>query len=138
VQDGAVIGAPDRTFGEVPVAFVVLRPGASVSAAALEAHAARVAVGFQGAAALCVRDGSAHRQDRQGRQGRSRGGWTPTGRGSGMRTDEYERLDGLDLAALLHKREVSPAELMDCALQPGRGRNGAAERAVLPAPRRGA
>ncbi|TKC11302.1 amidase, partial [Robertmurraya kyonggiensis] len=34
-----------------------------------------------------------------------------------MRIDEYEGLDGLDLAALLARKEVQPAELMDCALQ---------------------
>lgn len=33
-----------------------------------------------------------------------------------MRIDEYEGLDGLDLAALLARKEVQPAELMDCAL----------------------
>ncbi|MBE2274949.1 MAG: AMP-binding protein [Rhodobacteraceae bacterium] len=47
VQDAAVIGAPDRTFGEVPVAFVVLRPGAAASAAALEDHAARTLSDFK-------------------------------------------------------------------------------------------
>ena len=41
----------------------------------------------------------------------------PSKLGSSMRIDEYEGLDGLDLAALLARKEVQPAELMDCALQ---------------------
>jgi long-chain acyl-CoA synthetase len=47
VQDAAVIGAPDRTFGEVPVAFVVLRSGAEVTAGMLEEHAARTLSDFK-------------------------------------------------------------------------------------------
>jgi long-chain acyl-CoA synthetase len=47
VQEVAVVGAPDRIFGEVPVAFVVPRAGASVSADILEAHAARVLSDFK-------------------------------------------------------------------------------------------
>ncbi|MBP9184020.1 MAG: AMP-binding protein [Fuscovulum sp.] len=47
VQEVAVVGAPDRIFGEVPVAFVVPRAGASVTAEALEAHAARVLSDFK-------------------------------------------------------------------------------------------
>ncbi len=39
VQDAAVVGVPDRIFGEVPVAFVVLRGGRSVTAAELMQHA---------------------------------------------------------------------------------------------------
>lgn len=41
-----------------------------------------------------------------------------------MRPDEYERLDGLDLAALIHRSEVAPAELMACALDLAQRRNG--------------
>ncbi|WP_413873864.1 amidase [Albidovulum sp.] len=41
-----------------------------------------------------------------------------------MRTDEYESRDGLALAALVHKGEVSPAELLDCALRIAEARNG--------------
>lgn len=33
-----------------------------------------------------------------------------------MRTTEYEKLDGLSLAKLAHAGQVSPAELMDCAI----------------------
>jgi amidase len=33
-----------------------------------------------------------------------------------MRTSEYEKHDGLSLAKLLHTRQVSPLELMDCAI----------------------
>lgn len=40
VQDVAVIGVPDRIFGEVPVAFVLKRPGAALSAEDLITHAA--------------------------------------------------------------------------------------------------
>jgi long-chain acyl-CoA synthetase len=40
VQDVAVVGAPDRIFGEVPAAFIVLRAGQKATAEALEAHAA--------------------------------------------------------------------------------------------------
>jgi fatty-acyl-CoA synthase len=38
VQDAAVIGAPDATWGEVGVAFVVRRPGVSVGPEALARH----------------------------------------------------------------------------------------------------
>jgi len=38
VADVAVAGVPDPARGEVPVAFVVVRPGATFEAAALEAH----------------------------------------------------------------------------------------------------
>jgi fatty-acyl-CoA synthase len=38
VEDAAVIGAPDPTWGEKGVAFVVPRPGASLDGAALAAH----------------------------------------------------------------------------------------------------
>lgn len=41
-----------------------------------------------------------------------------------MRTDEYENRDGLALAALVHEGEVSPAELLDCALRIAEERNG--------------
>ena len=40
-----------------------------------------------------------------------------------MRTDEYERIDGLALAGLIHKGEVQPVELMECALQLAQRRN---------------
>jgi acyl-CoA synthetase (AMP-forming)/AMP-acid ligase II len=38
VAEAAVAGVPDRARGEVPVAFVVVRPGATFDGAALEAH----------------------------------------------------------------------------------------------------
>lgn len=41
-----------------------------------------------------------------------------------MRTDEYARLDGLDLARLVNRREVAPETLMDCALQRAEAQNG--------------
>lgn len=40
-----------------------------------------------------------------------------------MRSDEYERHDGLALADLLRRGEVSAAELMDCALRLAESRN---------------
>jgi fatty-acyl-CoA synthase len=40
VQDAAVIGVPDETWGEVGAAFVVLRPAATASAEELAAHLA--------------------------------------------------------------------------------------------------
>ncbi|MFV0295554.1 MAG: amidase, partial [Hyphomicrobiaceae bacterium] len=40
-----------------------------------------------------------------------------------MRTDEYERLDGLSLAELLRKGEVVPVDLMGCALQQAEKQN---------------
>jgi len=39
IQDAAVVGAPDAHAGEVPVAYVVLRPGATVGADEVIAHA---------------------------------------------------------------------------------------------------
>jgi long-chain acyl-CoA synthetase len=47
VQDVCVVGAPDRIFGEVPVAFVVRRPGASVSAEELIGHAETALADFK-------------------------------------------------------------------------------------------
>ena len=47
VQDVAVIGAPDQIYGEVPVAFVVLRAGQSVTPEALQEHCARTLSDFK-------------------------------------------------------------------------------------------
>lgn len=47
VQDVAVVGAPDRIFGEVPVAFVIRRHGAGVTPEALIAHAERDLADFK-------------------------------------------------------------------------------------------
>src|SRR5882724_9171194 len=38
VLEAAVVGAPNETYGEVPVAFVTLRPGAMVNAEGLRDH----------------------------------------------------------------------------------------------------
>ncbi|HEY0398763.1 MAG TPA: AMP-binding protein [Acidimicrobiia bacterium] len=38
VLEAAVVGAPNETYGEVPVAFVTLRPGATVNAEGLRDH----------------------------------------------------------------------------------------------------
>jgi acyl-CoA synthetase (AMP-forming)/AMP-acid ligase II len=40
VADAAVIGLPDDEAGEIPVAFVVLKPGQQADAAAIQAHVA--------------------------------------------------------------------------------------------------
>lgn len=47
IQDVAVIGVPDKIFGEVPIAFVLRRPGTDVSAEALIAHAGAVLADFK-------------------------------------------------------------------------------------------
>lgn len=41
IQDAAVVGAPDAHAGEVPVAYVVLKPGASSTAEDVIAHATK-------------------------------------------------------------------------------------------------
>ena len=47
VQDVAVIGSPDRIFGEIPVAFVVRRMGSNVSADELIQHAEKMLSDFK-------------------------------------------------------------------------------------------
>lgn len=47
VQDVAVVGGPDRIFGEVPIAFVVLRHGASVTQDDLIAYAEKTLSDFK-------------------------------------------------------------------------------------------
>lgn len=47
VQDIAVVGGPDRIFGEVPVAFVVVRHGASVTQEDLIAYAEKTLSDFK-------------------------------------------------------------------------------------------
>jgi len=47
VQEAAVVGVEDRIYGEVPVAFVVLRPGRSVSSQELSSHAAGSLAAFK-------------------------------------------------------------------------------------------
>ncbi|RCW70328.1 amidase [Pseudorhodoferax soli] len=49
-----------------------------------------------------------------------------------MNTHEYEKLDGLALADLLHRREVTPAELMDCAIALAQARNPALNAITYP------
>jgi acyl-coenzyme A synthetase/AMP-(fatty) acid ligase len=40
VRDAAVVGMPDEDYGEVPLAYVALEPGAEAGTAALLAHVA--------------------------------------------------------------------------------------------------
>jgi long-chain acyl-CoA synthetase len=47
VAEAAVVGAPDPVFGEKPVAFVVCRPGASVTAEELMTHAEAILSEFK-------------------------------------------------------------------------------------------
>ncbi|MBI2220916.1 MAG: hypothetical protein HYU53_06870 [Acidobacteria bacterium] len=47
VADAAVVGAPDPVRGEVPVAYLVLAPGATLDAAALEAACRRSLASFK-------------------------------------------------------------------------------------------
>ncbi len=49
-----------------------------------------------------------------------------------MQTTEYERLDGLGLAALLERGEVTSAELMDCAIELATQRNPALNAITYP------
>jgi long-chain acyl-CoA synthetase len=47
VQDVAVVGCPDKIFGEIPVAFVVIRHGAVVTEEGLIAHAEKTLSDFK-------------------------------------------------------------------------------------------
>lgn len=47
VQDVAVVGVPDKIFGEIPVAYVVRRTGANVTVEEIIAHAERVLADFK-------------------------------------------------------------------------------------------
>ena len=56
VSEAAVVGVPDAKWGERPVAVVVLRPGAQLDFATLEAHCRERLAGFKRPRALIVRD----------------------------------------------------------------------------------
>lgn len=84
VQEAAVIGVADRIYGEVPVAFVVLRPGRSASPDEISAHAAITLAPFKVPQAILVEtdfplgktgkvDKAALRQRWQDRQAASEG-----------------------------------------------------------------
>ncbi|MDX1431937.1 MAG: AMP-binding protein [Gammaproteobacteria bacterium] len=56
VSEAAVVGVPDAKWGERPVAVVVLRPGATLDHAAVQAHCREHLAGFKVPGALVVRD----------------------------------------------------------------------------------
>ena len=56
VLEAAVIGAPDATWGEVVVAYVTLRPGATANVEALEEHCAARLTRFKRPATIRVID----------------------------------------------------------------------------------
>ncbi|UOY03965.1 hypothetical protein MVA48_04370 [Blastococcus sp. PRF04-17] len=47
VLESAVVGRPDDKWGEVPIAFVTVRPGATVTADDLVAHVRQHLAGFK-------------------------------------------------------------------------------------------
>jgi fatty-acyl-CoA synthase len=56
VREAAVVGMPDERWGERPVAFVALEPGASLTYDALAQHCRSKLAGFKVPKALIVRD----------------------------------------------------------------------------------
>ncbi|MDP6346444.1 MAG: acyl-CoA synthetase, partial [Alphaproteobacteria bacterium] len=56
VLEAAVIGVPDETWGERPVAVVVPHPGQSLSASELEAHCRKHLAGFKVPKELHIRE----------------------------------------------------------------------------------
>ena len=54
VREAAVVGAPDPVLGEIPVAFVSLRPGATVSAEELIAHTRSILAAFKCPARITI------------------------------------------------------------------------------------
>ena len=56
IQDAAVIGEPHTEFGEVPVAYVVLRPGAALAPEAIIAYAADSVARYKRLARVVITD----------------------------------------------------------------------------------
>ncbi|GGP54193.1 class I adenylate-forming enzyme family protein [Saccharothrix coeruleofusca] len=56
VVEAAVVGKPDEKYGEVPVAFVVVRPGSAVTAEELIGHCAASLARYKTPAEMHVRD----------------------------------------------------------------------------------
>lgn len=56
VREVAVVGAPDAVLGEIPVAFVSLRPDSAVSTEELRAHARGILASFKCPASITILD----------------------------------------------------------------------------------
>ena len=73
VLEAAVVGRPDERWGEVPVAFVVVRPGSTASADELDGALRRPVGQVQGSEGGDLSRGAAPESFGQGAQARSAG-----------------------------------------------------------------